>query len=108
MEIALLVLLALVAWYWMDSLAAREVALNAGRKACEREGLQFLDETVALSQLRLARNEAGTLALQRTFGFEFSDTGNNRRKGHVTLLGREVTMLYTGLQLVMEGQTRVL
>jgi len=90
-----LALLAALVWFWFDSLSAREVALVAGRRACEQDGLQFLDETVAVSRLRLARNEAGTLCFRREYAFEFSEDGYNRRRGSLTLIGREVVMLYT-------------
>jgi len=85
-----LVILAAGAWFWVDSLRARERALAAGRRACERNGLQFLDETVAGAGLRLARNGAGELRIRRVFSFEFSDTGNNRRNGSIVVLGAEV------------------
>jgi hypothetical protein len=80
--------------FWIDSLRARERALAAGRAACERNGLQLLDETVAGSSLRLARNSDGELRIRRVFVFEFSDNGNNRRRGSVVVLGAEVQDLY--------------
>jgi len=36
--------LALLAWLWFDSMRAREHAVAAGARACERNGLQFLDQ----------------------------------------------------------------
>ena len=33
------------------------------------------------------------MVLRRVYGFEFSDNGNNRRHGSVTLLGKRVVML---------------
>jgi hypothetical protein len=81
--------------FWIDSLRAREHALRAGRSACERYGLQFLDETVACSRLRVARDDEGRVRLARTYTFEFSDTGNNHRHGAIQMLGAELQ----GLQL---------
>jgi hypothetical protein len=86
-EGAALLLIVLVAFFWIDSLRARERALAAGRAACERYAVQFLDETVAFARLRLGRDDEGRLKLARTYTFEFSDTGNNRRHGAVVLLG---------------------
>ena len=80
--------------FWVDSLRARERALAAGRAACERSGLQLLDETVSGTGLRLARNDNGELRIRRVFVFEFSDTGNNRRRGSVVVLGAQVEDLY--------------
>ncbi|HET7198983.1 MAG TPA: DUF3301 domain-containing protein [Burkholderiales bacterium] len=79
---------------WADSLRARERAVRAGRSACERYGLQFLDDTVSFTRLRLARDEGGQLKIARTYTFEFSDTGNNRRHGAIVMLGGEVADLH--------------
>lgn len=84
--VALCVLLAGTA-FWIDSLRAREAALHAGRAACERYDLLLLDDTVAVTRLRLGRNDEGRLRIARRFAFEFSDTGNNRRRGAIALLG---------------------
>ena len=92
-ELAALVVLAALGALWMDSLKVRERAVAAGQAACAREGLQFLDETVAFARLRLARNDDGRLRLQRTYAFEFSDTGNNRRGGAIVMLGAQVAQL---------------
>jgi hypothetical protein len=86
-EAAAILLLVAGSFFWLDSLRARERALAAGRSACERYALQFLDETVAFARLRLARNEDGELRIARTYTFEFSDTGNNRRQGAILMLG---------------------
>jgi len=86
-EAAALLALALGALFWVDSLRARERAVAAGRAACTRYGVQLLDDTVAFAQLRLARDDSGRLRLRRTYAFEFSDTGNNRRRGAIVMLG---------------------
>ena len=76
--------------FWIDSLRARERALAAGRGACKRYGVQLLDETVQFAKLRLARDDAGRISLRRTYTFEFSDTGNNRRHGAIVMLGADL------------------
>jgi hypothetical protein len=88
-----LVALALLAWLWFDSMRARERAVAAGALACERDGLQFLDETVECVSLRPARDENGRIALRRVYRFEFSDDGRNRRSGGIVMLGGEVESL---------------
>ena len=82
-----LVVLAVGVYFWIDSLRARERAVAAGRAACNRYGVQLLDDTVAIAQLRLARDDEGRLKLRRTYAFEFSDTGDNRRQGAIVMLG---------------------
>jgi hypothetical protein len=93
-EVAVLVLVALGVFLWIDSLRARERAVQAGRSACKRYELQFLDDTVSVARLRLARDEQGQLRIARTYTFEFSDTGNNRRHGAVVMLGAQVHDLH--------------
>jgi len=89
-EGATIALIGLTTFFWLDSLRARERALRAGRTACERHALQFLDDTVAFARLRLARDDDGQLHIARTYTFEFSDTGNNRRLGAIVMLGGEL------------------
>lgn len=93
-ELLLLCALCGLVWFWLDSIKAREIGVQAARKACQDEGLQFLDETVVGRSVALRRDDDGVLRLQRIFAFEYSDTGNNRCSGSVTLLGHCVEMLY--------------
>lgn len=92
-EIAALLALGGVAWFWLDSLKAREAGVLAARRACAREGVQFLDETVVGRGLRPARDERGHMVLRRAYEFEYSLTGNDRYHGSVVLEGREVTLV---------------
>ena len=89
-EVATMALIGLAVFFWLDSLKARERAVQAGRSACARYSLQFLDDTVAFARLRLARDDGGQLRIARTYTFEFSDTGNNRRQGAIVMLGAEL------------------
>jgi hypothetical protein len=92
-EIVLLILFTALGWLWWDSMRAREAAVAAARTACEAEGLLFLDDTVGIAHIKPARNANGRLLLQRAYDFEFSDTGDNRIKGSVIMLGRRVMLL---------------
>ena len=105
-ESTILLLLAALVWLWFDSMRARERALALGKRACERDGLMFLDETVECVSLRFARDADGRMALRRTYSFEFSDTGNNRRNGSVVMLGGEVESFYTEPYLISELVTK--
>ncbi len=86
-DVVALLALAIGVLFWVDTLRARERAVAAGRAACRRYGVQLLDDTVAFAKLRLARDDDGRLRLRRTYAFEFSDTGNNRRRGAIVMLG---------------------
>lgn len=83
-----------LSWWWYDSMRARERSLEVARAACARDGLQLLDETVECVKTKPARDEEGRLVLRRTYRFEFSDDGNNRRAGSVVILGATVESLY--------------
>ena len=102
LELLSLLILVAIGWFFLDGFAARDAGVTAARKACRIEGLQFLDDTVALNGLRLLRNDDGDLRIQRTYAFEYSETGDNRCPGSVTLLGHEVVMLYTGQRTLAE------
>ena len=93
-EITGLLVLAAGLWLWHDSLKAREAGKRASLAACQAEGLQFLDDTVAIGSLWPARDDYGRLRLRRVYRFEYSDTGNNRRDGAVTLIGDRVLTVY--------------
>jgi hypothetical protein len=81
---------------WLDSIKVREAAVAAAREACVAEGLMLLDDTVAITGVKPARNAEGRIRLQRSYDFEFSDTGDNRRKGSVILVGRRVVLFNVG------------
>lgn len=96
MELLALLLLSALGWLWYDSLSVREIAVRAAREACANEALLFLDDTIGIASVKLARNAAGQVQLQRAYDFEFSDTGDNRIKGGVVMLGQRVVLLNLG------------
>lgn len=99
-ELISLLVIGGVVWLWFDSLKARDAAITAARAACNSEGLLLLDDTVAIASLKPARDADGGLTLRRTYEFEYSDTGNNRRKGGLVLQGQRVLIVNIGLRLV--------
>ncbi|MEW5889064.1 MAG: DUF3301 domain-containing protein [Pseudomonadota bacterium] len=102
-EIVGLLVLGWLAWFWVDSLKAREAAVQAARAACNSENLQLLDDTVAIARLWPARNDEGRLVLRRVYSFEYSDTGDNRRPGSVALIGHGVIAVSIGARPVPSG-----
>ncbi len=96
LEIIVLIVFGGIAWLWMDSLKAREIAVRAARNACAADSLMLLDDTVAIAALKPVRQENGHLTLQRAYDFEYSDTGNNRLTGGIVLQGHRVVMLNVG------------
>ncbi len=85
-----LMLLAALAWFWFDSLRALEAARHIGKTACSNANVQFLDDSVANTALALVRDKSGRRVLRRTYRFEFSETGNTRLEGQLTLLGDKI------------------
>lgn len=90
LEFTLLLGPALLAWFAYDAMRVREMAIGHARGACERQGLQFLDFTVQGARLGLARNADGRAVWRRTYAFEFSEDGRNRRAGTIVMLGGAV------------------
>jgi hypothetical protein len=82
--------LAILGWFWSDSLRALEVARDMGKQVCKRANVQFLDDTVASTSLKLVRNQFGRRVLRRTYRFEFSETGDSRLEGQLILLGNQI------------------
>ena len=73
---------------WSNARAAAERAQAVGRDACRSAGVQWLDETVHASGLRLRRDPGdGWLKLERRFRFEYSEDGRDRHVGELVLLG---------------------
>lgn len=89
-DLLFILLLAALAGFWLDSLRALETARNAGKRACNSAGVQFLDDTVTVTAMALKRRAGGQLVIRRIYRFEFSDTGDNRLEGTLVLLGARV------------------
>lgn len=94
MEIFLLIVAIAAAWFWLDSIAVRETAINTGRDLADRYDLQLLDETVACTRLRPGRNNRGRMQLMRTYDFEVSANGSDRLQCNLVLLGNQLQSWY--------------
>lgn len=89
-ETLALLAVALAGWILFEALRAREAAIRVTREACKLHGLQLLDDTVQGVRLRFARDSEGVVRVRRSFVFDFSEDGMNRRAGSVVMLGGEV------------------
>ncbi len=83
-------------WFWLDSARSREAAVRACAAACRERDIQFLDQTVGLRRLGISWTYNG-LRLRRTYGFDYSEEGRERHRGHVVMLGSRVEELSFGL-----------
>lgn len=90
-QILLLMLLALVAAYWMDSVRTREIAKRACDIACSQHDVQLLDNTVVRLKTRLRFSSATIFEFIRTYAFEFSSDGEKRHCGLIIMHGKRVS-----------------
>jgi hypothetical protein len=70
--------------------AAAERAAEIGRDACQAAGVQWLDQSVHATGMRLRRRDTGWLSIERSFRFEYSEDGQDRHVGRVVLLGEKL------------------
>lgn len=76
--------------FWSASRAAAERAETLGRNACRAAGVQWLDQSVHETRIRLCRHENGRLGLERTFRFDYSLNGDDRHSGRLVLRGERL------------------
>jgi len=76
--------------WWSGARAAAERAGQLGRDACERAGVQWLDQAVHAHSMRLRRGDDGRLRVERSFRFEYSEDGVQRHIGHLVLRGEQL------------------
>jgi hypothetical protein len=91
----LILLLLLAVALWLNSLRARELALGISRRTCQKHGVQFLDQTVALRRVTLVWQADG-LRQRRTYQFEFSEEGVGRHQGEVIIRGLDLERISLG------------
>jgi hypothetical protein len=90
LEIILLIILLIGAWFWQDSVSKREIAVQLGRELSSRCQLQLLDETVACTRLSVGRDTKGHAQLIRLYEFEASASGSERMQCQLELLGKQL------------------
>jgi len=76
--------------FWNSSRAAAERAGVLGRNACKAADVQWLDQSVHATGLRVCRKDNGWLCFERTFKFEYSYDGIDRHVGRMVLRGDEL------------------
>ena len=93
-SLLIILFLAVVAWFWLNAIRAKEIAMQASAVACQEIQAQFLDQTASLKKLRFIRSAQGRLGIQRIYSFDFSRDRENRSKGFVEIRGHKVTKVY--------------
>jgi len=95
-----------VATLWWTGSRARELAIGHARRRCEQDDLQFLDQTVALAGLALARTQQGVKCLERRYSFECTLQGIHRDQGEVIMRGYQLVRVKLPYTMTEDG-TRV-
>ncbi len=88
--LTLLLVATLIAVAWHSGLRARERANEVAIETCRQMNVQFLDGTVAFSSMRPTRDPGGNFSWRRTYVFDYTEDGMERRQGFVVLLGSMV------------------
>ena len=89
----ILLFLGLIGWFWADSMRAREVAVRYCKRMCDKEGWEFLDQTVEMQKMWPRRNGCGRIQWRRVYGFDYSTNGGDRLEGTIVMLGSSVLQL---------------
>lgn len=89
-DLFLIILLLLLAFYWSNSMKAREAAFRAAVLYCQKMDVLLLDDYVALNAQWLKRDDFGVTKVWRSFQFEFSSTGAERYQGKIVMLGEKI------------------
>jgi len=87
-ELIIIMCLTILIWFWLDSMKINETARIIGAKICSKNNVQFLDQTVHLSSIKLAKNKHGQFKFIRKYKFEFTNSEYHRYGGELTLAGR--------------------
>lgn len=88
-DVVMLLALLLLGYFWWMQDQYRRRAFALAKQACDRAGVQLLDDSVGLKRLRLRRVRGGFL-LERQFSFEFTPSGAARFVGSVVFAGARV------------------
>ena len=92
-SILIILFLALLTWFWMTSIRAKEIAMQASAQACKQIQAQFLDQTASLKKIRVVRSKQGRMIFERVYSFDFSRDRETRIQGFVTIIGNQVTQI---------------
>ena len=89
--LVLLFVIVLVIWLWRTGQDSRDIAIATARETCQRQGLQFLDGTPALQNIRPGFSRDTGPGLRRVFTFDYSADGVVRKTGCIIMHNTQVT-----------------
>jgi Protein of unknown function (DUF3301) len=92
-SLALLVIIGLLVWFWLESLKSRDIAIQVARTSCRQQELQLLDGTVTLQTIRPYYRNSDDYGMKRTYTFDYSGDGISRQTGCVVLYNNQVASI---------------
>jgi hypothetical protein len=90
-SLAFLLLLVLLVWFWQTSLATRDRAIVTARETCKHNGLQLLDGTTSLQNIRPYYSRTNGPGFKRTYTFDYSEDGITRQNGCIVMHNMQIT-----------------
>ena len=94
-SLALLLLIVVLVWFWQVSLQCRDIAIVTARETCKRQGVQFLDGTASLQTIRLYFKRGSGPGIKRTYTFDYSEDGIERRTGCIIMHNAQISSVLT-------------
>ena len=70
---------------WWKSTKTKARALELAKRHCTHLGLQFLDQSVVLNNIRTDRFLSLNAQVMWSYGFEFTSTGEERYRGKIVI-----------------------
>jgi hypothetical protein len=89
-DVFIVLVLILLGWLWWLDRGFKQFAFLKCKKYCTQAGVELLDDNIQIKQLRLRKNTRGQWRLYRYFEFEFTSTFEQRYKGKLETLGRQI------------------
>lgn len=89
-DIILIACLGAGLWFWWESRAVAEQAMLAATRACNREDVVLLNDTVAWEKIRLVRQATGRMGFERQYFFEFSTDIDRHYRGQIIMQARRL------------------
>ena len=89
-ELTLFIIVACAITYWWYGTKNREIALIEAKRLCERDELQFLDQTVEFKRQWVTRDKRDRWCYCRLYFFEFTSTGESRSQGRIVIVAGKV------------------
>lgn len=83
--LTILFLLVIAVLLWQAGMRCRAIAIDTARNVCASHGLQFLDGTTSLRQMRPYYTRDSGAGIRRIYWFDYSGDGFDRQSGCIIM-----------------------